>query len=614
MTTRSITSLLYPTNSGGGGGTMALDLPGITALRRDAQVPAISDYDPPGIITNRDQDEVVDAYLSYLFFDNWFLIDEYMQTMPQRIKQFITNNVPPYKQQEGVRKQLVEWLKAIDAQDGTNEFVDFTTPFTKYSFNNAKSLFIGNIDDPGWSITDIMDGVTSTPQTIEKVRKHGKFQAAQQASMALQAFNSEYRLPYFASLISVVENQRLMSFNKFNENMIQDALRELKETGAKVYEKETNAANRNRKLQKINTLTNKVLNTAPAIPDAVVNVEAQPQPEPQLQQPVAQVVPVEQAEAAVIAAVQEVNLQANAAIVEMQANANADHEAKMEDLRQRAEAEHNQKVAELKAVAESNYAAQMAAAEAEIKAAEAKAEEAMRLANELAAQLQAKKSAYAQVPQPAMSIDAPLTAPTLIDIPAQSVTAPTLIDMQPPAPAVVTPTFNTINLGLTEPKPATGPPPASATTLVAPVTEYELMEMKQPAQLPKVQVEQYVKPAPAAISPQIQPTSTMTPTYDTVAKPAIVYDKLAAEQPYIPSERLLTALREARTTVVKHKTELEKAKAIAAKWWKAHPRAEAQDKGLKNQKVVTKAADYVPGKTDFRGVDLFSNSKSQNKK
>lgn len=50
-------------------------------------------------------------------------------------------------------------------------------------------------------------------------------------------------------------------------------------------------------------------------------------------------------------------------------------------------------------------------------------------------------------------------------------------------------------------------------------------------------------------------------------------------------------------------TEREKAQAIARARWALHPKAEATDKGIQAKKVVTKAADYVPEKNDFAGVD-----------
>lgn len=53
-------------------------------------------------------------------------------------------------------------------------------------------------------------------------------------------------------------------------------------------------------------------------------------------------------------------------------------------------------------------------------------------------------------------------------------------------------------------------------------------------------------------------------------------------------------------------SELQKAMAIAKAHWAKHPLAKKRDLELKNQKVVTTAAEYVPGKTDFPGVDLGS--------
>lgn len=52
-----------------------------------------------------------------------------------------------------------------------------------------------------------------------------------------------------------------------------------------------------------------------------------------------------------------------------------------------------------------------------------------------------------------------------------------------------------------------------------------------------------------------------------------------------------------------HMQEKAKAQAIASAHWAMHPRAEAADRARKAKTVVTNAADYVPGKNDFRGVD-----------
>lgn len=53
----------------------------------------------------------------------------------------------------------------------------------------------------------------------------------------------------------------------------------------------------------------------------------------------------------------------------------------------------------------------------------------------------------------------------------------------------------------------------------------------------------------------------------------------------------------------KHMQEKAKAQAIASAHWAAHPRAEAADRARKAKTVVTNAADYIPGRNDFRGVD-----------
>lgn len=50
-------------------------------------------------------------------------------------------------------------------------------------------------------------------------------------------------------------------------------------------------------------------------------------------------------------------------------------------------------------------------------------------------------------------------------------------------------------------------------------------------------------------------------------------------------------------------SEIDKAKRKARAHWRKHPRGEAQDKARLARNVVTRAADYIPGRNDFAGVD-----------
>lgn len=55
--------------------------------------------------------------------------------------------------------------------------------------------------------------------------------------------------------------------------------------------------------------------------------------------------------------------------------------------------------------------------------------------------------------------------------------------------------------------------------------------------------------------------------------------------------------------VVAPLSEMQKAQSIAEEWWRSHPRARRMDMAHTAKKVVHFAADYIPSKNDFSGVD-----------
>lgn len=85
-------------------------------------------------------------------------------------------------------------------------------------------------------------------------------------------------------------------------------------------------------------------------------------------------------------------------------------------------------------------------------------------------------------------------------------------------------------------------------------------------------------------------------------KQTIIYDK-TPPMPTLAAPSPAAVVAPAPAPAAAAATEFEKAQAIAQFWWKKHPRAEKIDKSKQAKTVVTNAADYVPNKTDFQGLD-----------
>lgn len=175
------------------------------------------------------------------------------------------------------------------------------------------------------------------------------------------------------------------------------------------------------------------------------------------------------------------------------------------------------------------------------------------------------------------------------------VDAPMLLDA-PPQLAIAAPP-------IAEPAPANAPPPPTTPTLLEPTPVVATPAIAAPVATPVV--------TPAVVEP-VKPTAKPLPQLPQVSmlevnklkeEIAKLKEAISKHQTSKPTAKPTAAKTTTAAKPAQKKTELTKAKQIAKEWWDKHPRAKSQDMALSNKNVVTKAADYVPGKTDFKGVD-----------
>ena len=611
---------------------MALDLPPITALRQEPEPASRDDYQPPGITTNFHQDDVVDGYLSVFFFTGGFANDATIAAVPELVRSYVQHNLPPYSEQQNFREQIMSAMRVMDEQDNSSEFRDFTTPFSRRTLARAQT--IGDFDDPGWSIEDMIIALIDDSNTLKRVRKHGYFPGVDNALAALKGFSSQYALPTFATTILAVQQTDRPQW----EIASIEAAHTMVNNAAQVQNVQWSP----QKLKRQQTLVNIVDRRSPPL-EKPVNEPAPGVPtlptitfEPQQPAPGVPTVAFQPPQPAPGVPVEQVEQIVEQKVEEIKQMAREEHAQKVEELKQVAniehaqiiqqkEAQHQQEVEALKQVAEANHAELLRQWQEEARA------EMMRIQAELDRTAQRLREKYAQVPpmreqyvKPEPAVTSTPTMPTLLDVQPQQKSGNTMeIDVGPPQPVVfVEPAPVQVEAPPLQAQTSLVKPSVAAVSTVTPITVSQasvakVVEAKTgvaatvaPVNVPTTKYDT----APAVVTPVAAPVATPVP--EPVLAPVVAPSPAPAPFTYIelpPEVRKLVSATRSRAQQ-SHKTELEKAKAKASRWWKAHPRAEAQDKALKNQKVVTKAADYVPSKTDFKGVDLLRNSKSRAKK
>lgn len=623
--------------------TMQFDLPPVTASSKRAPVPEFDEQQPPGIITNRNQNEVVDTYLCYLFFSGQFAKDGYLQVIPEQVRKYVANNVPYYIQQEAAREHVVNAMIEMDRKNNTSHYNDYTKSFKKYvPYSEITTLVrvntIGDSDDPGWGLDDMFMSLTDSPAYIDQALKSGYFAGAAGAPVIVQAFKAEYTIPLFSATVALVVHHQLRG--KLNENVVLDALSEYNQAARNV-EREIDPIRKDKTVNRINTMLARVETLIPPPEPAPLPVSNQMNEDPA---PVVPVVSVAEAEAVVQQQVAAVAEQAAAQIVNVVSEAQQEvanvvqaarqeHAEIVEQIVQKAEEIHANQIEEIKQVAEHEHAKQMSDLE---EAANAEHQRLMAVAKqELEMMEAAKEESDRKLAQAAAIANSAVAANReansnadglILEVEALEAEKLALLEK---TKLLEEQLAKKRSLYAQVPKPIVieqyqAPEPAKITP--KPVVEQYLKP--EPAKItPKPIVEQYVQPMPAKITPKPmveQPTAAPAVIYDQTFPTSPLYEALAVSKAIqyttLPSNKMYTKLpaeiyqlpQPAQPT--RNDSELEKAKRIARKWWAAHPKGKKRDINLRNQKVVTKAANYVPSKNDFRGVDLFRNSVSVNRK